>query len=369
MKRGLYALFLGILCTSIWQVEAALPYADKKVIAALPQVPSGLNDGYMIERKSAGFIEAKYQMEVVAPHLKANEWQWFAAQPPELDSQKLVVVKAVPKMRNQSGLSPLKRDLLKLKYRARRPSQKSTSALELLYEAQLFSRKLVKSRATSERVAPLSKEEKLLNLRPNNEMNYTGAEFQAWQRKNDLVRKVGEGEVDFSRRVYQHIVRTFDYHYVYDQKREVGYICNQAKSDCGGLCVLFCSVLRSQGIPARCLAGRWAQSAKEGEIVGSVVYYQQHVKAEFFAQGVGWVPVDLSSAILQDKSKAKLKYFANDPGDFLTLHLDTGVKFDTVHFGKKRYTFLQSPSYWAAGEGNFDASTVTESWKVEQRGR
>ncbi len=132
------------------------------------------------------------------------------------------------------------------------------------------------------------------------------------------------------------------------------------KSDCGGLCILFVAAMRSQGVPARALVGRWAISASHGKHGDS----QEHVKAEFFAQGVGWVPVDLSSAILHDKTAEKLKYFGRDPGDHLAFAVDTDVLIDTRYFGVKTITWLQSACYWARGAGNFDGEKTEEDWKV-----
>ena len=59
-----------------------------------------------------------------------------------------------------------------------------------------------------------------------------------------------------------------------------------------------------------------------------------------------------------------LTYFGNDPGDFLTMHLDTDVSFDTLYFGTKTMPLLQKASYWAAGSGNFDGVVTQEDWKV-----
>jgi hypothetical protein len=130
------------------------------------------------------------------------------------------------------------------------------------------------------------------------------------------------------------------------------------------LSILFVTALRSQGIPARILAGRWARSAKPGDQIGALDYYQEHVKAEFYAQGVGWVPADLSSAILHDPSPAKLDFFGNDCGDFLTFHLDDNLSFDSLQFGVKTMQFLQRPAYLAKGSGNFKNAVIRETWTV-----
>ena len=76
------------------------------------------------------------------------------------------------------------------------------------------------------------------------------------------------------------------------------------------------------------------------------------------------MPVDLSSAILSDKSAEKLHYFGRDPGDHLAFTVDTDVLIDTRYFGVEMITWLQSPCYWAKGAGNFNGETTEEDWKV-----
>jgi transglutaminase-like putative cysteine protease len=147
--------------------------------------------------------------------------------------------------------------------------------------------------------------------------------------------------------------------------RHASQVCQAGRSDCGGLCLLFCSILRSQGVPARCLVGRWATSAKPGAKAGAATFFQQHVKAEFYVEHVGWVPLDCSSAILHDKSPEGLRFFGHDPGDFLVLHLDPELEVDTLHFGRKKLNWLQGVDYWVTGDGTLEGCTKKEDWVVE----
>jgi hypothetical protein len=114
------------------------------------------------------------------------------------------------------------------------------------------------------------------------------------------------------------------------------------------------------------MVGRWAQSAKK-EKLGDVDYYQWHVKAEFFADGVGWVPADLSSAVLHDKKPDGLTFFGNDPGDFLVQHLDESLEVDSIHFGRQPILYLQIPVYWVTGQGTLDNTKRTEGWVVKKK--
>ena len=132
--------------------------------------------------------------------------------------------------------------------------------------------------------------------------------------------------------------------------RLASHVCKAGKSDSGGLSIVFTSALRAGGIPARVSSGRWARNSEPGENAAD----EPHVKASFFATGVGWVPVDLGSAMVLDKSSEGLEFFGTDNADFLIMHFDTDLEFDTVFFGRKTVESVQNPVFWVSGSGSFD---------------
>src|SRR5262249_50930368 len=134
-------------------------------------------------------------------------------------------------------------------------------------------------------------------------VNHSDPGFRSWIGGADLVRGPSEEAIEFAKRVFVNIRSTFAYKYEPGQDRHAPAVCRAKWSDCGGLSVLLVSVLRANGIPARTLYGRWAHTAQPGDKLGGDSYYQWHVKAEFFARGVGWIPVDMASCIERDKSR------------------------------------------------------------------
>src|SRR5207248_1997886 len=80
---------------------------------------------------------------------------------------------------------------------------------------------------------------------------------------------------------------------------------------------VFVCALRANDIPARQMVGRMVKSQTPIDKPP----YGAHSRAEFFAEGVGWVPVDPTFG-LGDKTPSGLTQFGNDAGDFLVLHLD-----------------------------------------------
>jgi len=331
-----------------------------------PRVPAGLNAEYSLETKPSVILQARYTVAVDAPRLKAREWTLFVPRPPDLPSQRILESDTVPRGELLMDRSPLRRPVHRTTIPVTRPGQESSIRLAADTRARLFSRKLVR-RKGSPAVVDLAEAGRRAFLAETDHFQHGSVTVRRWMDDAGLHRRGPEGEVDFARRVFQHLTTRFRYEYVGEQDRRASAVCRAGKSDCGGLAVLFATVLRAEGIPARTLAGRWAKSADPAEKLGAVDYRQEHILAEFFAQGVGWVPVDLSSAILHDRSPDKLAHFRNDPGLFLTLHVDTDLMVETPRFGVRRMPLLQRASYWAWGSGSVDGAVVRETWNVSLR--
>lgn len=372
-RRRLFLTALTALTLSALSVVAlgrdkpveGLSTDQLETIETLPKVPEGLNEGWHLVREKSKSVKATYTFRTDAPSLQAHEWLLFLPSPVDHPAQRIVQTKTTPDAETVHDLSARRQPLLRWRTLAGKDGAEASSMeWKLEIRAGLFSRRLAEGKGAKS-VAGLSESERLLSLRPTREFDYRADAVEAFAKNHELARKKDEGEVDFGRRVFQAVVRNHTYHYVGDQDRRASAVLRAGKSDCGGLAIVFASLMRAQGIPARTIAGRWATSAKEGETVGSVVYFQEHVKGEFWADGLGWVPVDLSSGVLHDKTEEKLRYFGNDPGDFLVFHLDTGITFDSVHFGEHTYSHMQRPSYWATGRGNFDGSSTAETWTVK----
>ncbi len=109
-------------------------------------------------------------------------------------------------------------------------------------------------------------------------------------------------------------------------------------------------------MPARLIVGRWAESGEPGDP-------KVHVRAEFFAQGVGWVPADLSQAV-SDTTGSEFTFFGNDPGDFVTMELDVDFALDTFGLGPRNVSVIQGISHWGRGGGGPRGSRPEEKWTV-----
>jgi hypothetical protein len=323
---------------------------------------------YRLETRQTGRYEATMTYSARAENLQASEWLLFAPMLPVTAGQTDVSTMAIPAGKAIAELTELKRPLLLARVKADNDELKQAVELKVEYQATLWSRRLTLLR-TGEKppaVTVLSAADREAALRSVGDLSYGGETLHAWQREHDLTRGKDETEIDFARRVFTTIRKQFTYDYQPEMDRTPPAVCQAGKSDCGGLSNLFVATLRSQSIPARTLAGRWALSADPNEKLNGHAYYQYHVKAEFFAAGVGWVPIDMASGILHDRSREGLYYFGYDPGDFLVQHIDGNLEIDTIHFGKQPLAVLQRPAFWVTGTGTLDELQVAEGWSVRK---
>jgi transglutaminase-like putative cysteine protease len=109
--------------------------------------------------------------------------------------------------------------------------------------------------------------------------------------------------IEKSRHIYEYVVSTMRYDKSGDGwgRGDAVWACTSKRGNCTDFHSLFIGMMRASGIPARFEIGFPLPEGKsEGEIPG------YHCWAEFYLNGVGWVPVDASEAW---KNPAKHDYF------------------------------------------------------------
>ena len=321
---------------------------------------------YRIVVSSAKHVQDELTFGFGAPQIVADEWVVFACRLPELAGQVNVRSSLLPGGQPGRDLSALGRPLLMTRLPAREAEIRDRLTVRVEYEATLLCRRLERREpgaTPGPAVAPLGPKDRREALASSHHFDFETPGFRRWLEDRKLRRDRDENEVDFARRVFLEIRRGFKIATADPMDRSSSNVCQAGRSDGLGLTILLASALRANQIPARVLCGRWAFPSQPGRNAAD----EPHIKAEFFAAGVGWVPVDLLSAIELDKSKEGLVYFGEDQGDFLTLHVDTDIEFNTIFFGRKTMEILQGPSFWVVGSGGFEGlqTPVTSKIRVE----
>jgi len=242
------------------------------------------------------------------------------------------------------------------------PAVRKQACLQYSVEAQLYMTRLrEKDPATKPEAIPvpqdITPEEAQVYLRQTSHIDYNNPKFQQWLDANKL-RPNNEHALAFALRVFQFVRSTFKYEFVNDMDRRASGIAKAGKTDCGGFGILFSAIMRPNGIPTRLLFGRWAASQKS-----RTSYNQVHVKAEFFIKGIGWIPVDLASSILHDKTAPYMKNFGKDNGDFVVMHIEHDICVDTLYYGRTVELCCQGVLFWTGPDGRGDGPTES-SWEV-----
>ena len=127
-------------------------------------------------------------------------------------------------------------------------------------------------------------------------------QIREWAR--DVVRQANaHTDLEMGRAIYNHVVSTVKYDKTGKGwgRGDIYYACQERRGNCTDFHAIFIGYARALGIPARFAIG-FPLPADRGE--GKIAGY--HCWAEFYAKGIGWVPVDASEAA---KNPAKREYF------------------------------------------------------------
>jgi len=122
----------------------------------------------------------------------------------------------------------------------------------------------------------------------------------------DLAREHTAGDttqIEKARHIYEYVVSTMSYDKTGEGwgRGDAVWACTSKRGNCTDFHSLFIGMMRSSGIPARFEIGF---PLPEGKTEGDIAGY--HCWAEFYLNGIGWVPVDASEAW---NNPAKRDYF------------------------------------------------------------
>jgi transglutaminase-like putative cysteine protease len=307
-------------------------------------------------------IKARLRVEAETAS-QPKEWFLATPQPPELDRQIDVTARLTPSGRSGRELSAQRRPILVSRVKGSSPRLD----IEAEYSMTLLARSLVARREGEPvpEIAELSNAERASWLLNTPLCAHREREFQRWLDDEGLRRGADESVVDFGRRVFEYVRKEFSYEHLNELDRRVTHVCREKKSDCLGLCVVYVSIMRANDIPARILVGRWAQSAVAGDMLGDAVYTKEHVKCEFRAPGVGWIPLDPATALLQQHERAAKRHFGLDTGDFVTMHVNDQLVLQAGHAPRRTIPFLQGVYVWILSESKSNEIRLRLQWQVE----
>lgn len=152
--------------------------------------------------------------------------------------------------------------------------------------------------------------------------------------------------VEKARRLYNYVIATM--HYDHDGTGwghgDAVWACDNKHGNCTDFHSLFIAMARAAGIPARFEIGF---SLPVGVHQGAIGGY--HCWAEFYVQGIGWIPVDASEA-WKNKEKADYYFGTLDPNRVMftlgrDIRLKPGQKGEPLNYFIYAYAELDGKSF------------------------
>lgn len=152
--------------------------------------------------------------------------------------------------------------------------------------------------------------------------------------------------VEKARRLYNYVVATM--HYDHEGTGwghgDAVWACDNKHGNCTDFHSLFIAMARAAGIPARFEIGFSIPVAKHDGLISAY-----HCWAEFYVQGIGWIPVDASEA-WKDKDKADYYFGALDQNRIMftlgrDIRLKPGQKGEQLNYFIYPYAELDGKPY------------------------
>jgi transglutaminase-like putative cysteine protease len=159
-----------------------------------------------------------------------------------------------------------------------------------------------------------------------------------------------------ARRFYDYVIENVTYKEAGKPGSGAKAMLTYRQGDCGDYSSLFVALARAKGIPARHVVGYWAVSGID----------QVHVWAEFYLEGVGWIPVDATVGQVRNRDY----YFGNMDNQRVILNKGLNFPLDPPAPGHILATHLQTPTWWFWGtSGNARTLTIERTaWAVTPLG-
>lgn len=317
---------------------------------------------FHIERSQTRRITFEYTISADTPDDRIEKWVLNLPEPPMTGSQEIHKAELIVNGKPSTWSREKDRSTLARNFRStvvgRNKGVDGSVTVTAKYTATMYERRLVAGRSSAP-IPTLTASEVRVLTAATPTCDYRDAAVQDWIGKQGLMKERNESELQFAFRVFRAIQKLFRYEapnesYVFRCSRCV----QRSRADCGASNLLFCGVLRNSGIPARVYCGRWAVESDPGV---------SHSLGEFFARGVGWVPVDATAPLSDDRNADSR--FGRDSGRYFATSQGTDWQIDLPAYGVQQLTWFHNyvVPYRFDAKPTWEGFRVRESFKLTER--
>jgi transglutaminase-like putative cysteine protease len=333
----------------LWLALVASAIGGRSSTAA--DLPRHFEGPYHVSITPLKRVRATVTSTFSVPNLETQEWWAAFPWPPKFEGQTqasarvLIVEAPQAESRRIADEGSLHQPLLALHWFPDHPAAQHSVTAQAIYEVTI-NRRTLEPGPAAEPAARLTPRQRTAFLASTKHFDFTTPKFQVWLTKMNLRRKMGERDLDFAFRALETVVTTHTYRFELNSIRTASAVAATGWSDCGGLSTLYVSILRAAGIPARCLCGRPLDPTKT------------HVKLDFYAEDVGWVPADPAVAV---GSHRALAGFGREHFDMVITHFDL-IRLHGKYHWMQGIGIAESLS----GQGSGGGSSFEHTMAVEE---
>jgi transglutaminase-like putative cysteine protease len=317
---------------------------------------------YYMQLLGSRRVVATYRFEVTTTNSAVKEFTFRAMAAPEIAHQTQTSTSMRPAGELSTDLSPARRPMVMTRVSVADPQPPQRVEAEVIYRATLLARRMTPLMPGQrvEPAPPLAPAARELYLAETPTLDFQASDFQTWLDNHSLRRRKEESDIDFARRAFTSMIDLYAFENG-QPNRPVSAACLSPKADCDGLGVVFVAAMRANGVPARLLFGIPAVQSLKPNPRGGI---EGHAFAEFFAEGVGWTPVEIGSALQHARETNPQQWFGFDPGRLMVQHVDCDLAIPTP--GRPMHIYsLHSLFVSVSGKGKMDVRIRSLGWDVE----
>jgi hypothetical protein len=334
-------------------------------LLTLCTAPLSAQPKYVVVKKDEATISATATFTFDYPRFRVSEWVLFAADAPNHDGQREMKSTLLPGGKAAKEAGEPNRSLLRARVSVTGLENRQELTVSLNYAGTLVKRalRLRKDGEAVPTIRPLTEAERKQFTAATKVLDFQEPAFKKWA---DKLPDTAD-PLEYARAAFDLVRKSAEYEFRPVAVKTASQLCVKPKTDCGGIATLFVAAMRNKGIPARLLLGRWAISEAGTNKLGDTSYFQWHVTTEFYADGIGWIPVDVAQAVTAKNEAQAVDWFGNDFGNFITFHIDMHLKVDTALFGTKVVSDLQNVHLFVKGEGELGGLSVKQKWEIQKK--
>lgn len=264
-----------------------------------------------------------------APLRSLEIWIPVPTDQPEQEIRSLKIEPEVPIARDVGGQAAV----AKLYLAEGLPGPGQTARLQVSYEVTCREIMPVADALENYRARPYRNDRRYRHFtRPEKKIETT---LPAIVEQANRLRGGRRNPVDFARTAYEWVLERTEYKLI-EGLGGAAYCLKRGHGECGDYSALFVALCRAAGIPARPVAGLWADRTDGW-----------HCWAEFMLPSGEWIPVDPSIGDQGDRKRRR--YFGGLDNRRVALCKTFDVVLERSPLGHQRADFLQVGAWWWRG--------------------